>query len=505
MASEIAECVIAANGAPGLASSNQGKHTKSVIVDLLKKNSERVKLQDRITKRSSSVWRRFKLVIVDDTQTDLVRCNECTTLLTFKVAQGTSALIKHQCTKNTGARTTVPASQRTIDSFMSKAKVPATVKDTLNKDIVLGLARDLRPLYSAAGPGFLKIAQSLINLGAVYGKQDAAEVIAHRTTLQKKYLPELVDKLRSDMTTKLTPALAAERFAFTFDLWTDKYQQRSYLSVTVHFIDEDFKLQKYLLEVAEYDEEDKTTANIGVACRKIIEQYFPEAKKIMEKSYAVTDGGTNVMKIFDHRLPCYCHRVNTLLKWTFMDEKIPAPEEIEEAIICAKPLPRKKLFKLSIRCPIIRGVLSAVKDVVTYFKRAGLNKDLTKSLKQEVPTRWSSKLSMLESYLDSSDEVRRILLEHKKFSLLSSLNDDVIKSLVEFLRPFKECIDLFQKEKEPAIHKVVPQLWKLRKHLAIRENDSDEMKALREQASACYEEYCGVDLVYYLAFMLHPR
>jgi hypothetical protein len=37
------------------------------------------------------------------------------------------------------------------------------------------------------------------------------------------------------------------------------------------------------------------------------------------------------------------------------------------------------------------------KSLVTYFKHSSLNSKLGKSLKQEVETRWNSKLEMLES------------------------------------------------------------------------------------------------------------
>lgn len=53
--------------------------------------------------------------------------------------------------------------------------------------------------------------------------------------------------------------------------------------------------------------------------------------------------------------------------------------------------------------------LEQCKEIVAYFKRSGLNSVLDCTLKQEVETRWNSKLNMLESFVKKEtvfDQVR---------------------------------------------------------------------------------------------------
>ncbi len=61
----------------------------------------------------------------------------------------------------------------------------------------------------------------------------------------------------------------------------------------------------------------KTTADIRNQCLEILKLYFDDtrAEQIIENSFAVTDGGSNMLKVFVNRLPCECHRINTFVEF----------------------------------------------------------------------------------------------------------------------------------------------------------------------------------------------
>jgi hypothetical protein len=84
-------------------------------------------------------------------------------------------------------------------------------------------------------------------------------------------------------------------------------------------------------------------------------------------------------------IPCCDHVINTVLSHAFD----------------AKNLEDK---------PKIRSLISASKELVHYFKKAGLMRHLSTSLKQEVSTRWNTMHALLESALKNYDEVEHILL-----------------------------------------------------------------------------------------------
>jgi hypothetical protein len=86
----------------------------------------------------------------------------------------------------------------------------------------------------------------------------------------------------------------------------------------------------------------------------------------------------------DTHLSCCDHMLNTVLTHLF---------------------DKKNLDSL----PELSALITASKDLVRYFKKSSLMPLLKKSLKQEVPTRWCSMHAMLQSILDSFDEVEHIL------------------------------------------------------------------------------------------------
>lgn len=54
------------------------------------------------------------------------------------------------------------------------------------------------------------------------------------------------------------------------------------------------------------------------------------------------------------------------------------------------------------------ALIAKGKAIVAFFKRSGLNYDLDNTLKQEVPTRWNSILTMLESFFKSSEQLDKV-------------------------------------------------------------------------------------------------
>lgn len=192
-----------------------------------------------------------------------------------------------------------------------------------------------------------------------------------------------------------------------------------------------------------------------------------------------------------------CHKLNNAIHWVFNDK----PPRADSGL----PLTSKKMFVLSVECPNIKNSISGVKNIVTYFKRAGLNYKLKNTLKQENDTRWNSKLTMLESYIKSSSEAKKILVDKDQVDKLIGINDSAVVELISFLKPFKECTEAWSYDKAPTIQNVVLRVVKLREHIQELPSDSAEIRKLKAQAKLCLDEYLELDDIYYAACMLNPR
>lgn len=88
------------------------------------------------------------------------------------------------------------------------------------------------------GTGFKDLAQSLINLGAMHGNVKVEDVLVSRRTLSRGVLHEQYDRIKNNV----KMLLSDRHIALTTDMWTDKCTQRSFLTLSCHYIDNDFNL-----------------------------------------------------------------------------------------------------------------------------------------------------------------------------------------------------------------------------------------------------------------------
>lgn len=381
--------------------------------------------------------------------------------------------------------------------FVTKS-VPSSAIVELNNEIVIGLAKDLRPLGTVEGAGFLRLAQALVKFGSIYGNQNVREIIHHRTNLKRTNLPGLTIAKRTEICELLAMAPSKPTFAFTTDMWTDKHSQRSFLSFTVHYVNNEWQRTTHMLAVDEFMEEKKTTANIRKECERILGIYFiqDEVATIVDNSFLITNGGSNMINVFPKRLSCQCHKLNLMVHWMLNDKQINEN---------GQDIPTKKKFRLSEECPKIKGALAGVKKVVRYFKQSSLNSSLSTTLKQDVPTRWNSELIMLKSYLKVAPEVKKKLLDVNNLQMLSQVDDAIVEELILFLTLFADCTNVFSGDKFANFHLIAPWYHTLKSHIAVTPEDSSEFVSLKRQAEVCFAEYCKLDILHYVACMLHPR
>ena len=177
------------------------------------------------------------------------------------------------------------------------------------------MAKDFRPLKTVEDEGFSRISKALIAFGAAHGDHDPRKVIHHRTHLRKQILPTIVEQQKIILSKCLKTVPSYPVFAFSTDMWSDKYKNRSFISLSIHFIDSSWILRCNLLGLVEFQENSKTTKNIRESCKNIIKQYFSNevyvrTNKIMLNSYCVTDSGSNAVKVYDKRHKRACHNLN---------------------------------------------------------------------------------------------------------------------------------------------------------------------------------------------------
>jgi len=146
--------------------------------------------------------------------------------------------------------------------------------------------------------------------------------------------------------------------SITTDMWTESYRQVSYITVTVHYVTDEWKLVERVIATREFDPDLRHTGtNIKQALSTILTDFSVD----LSKAVFVSDRGANVlaaMKDWKH-IACSNHMLNTVLTTLF--------DHVDE-------------------CPQIKALLAGSKELVRYFKKSGLMQHLKALLKQEVST-----------------------------------------------------------------------------------------------------------------------
>ncbi|KAL4134763.1 hypothetical protein QTP88_006478 [Uroleucon formosanum] len=459
---------------------------------------------------NSDVWKKFKNVMhiipcpddpdsPEQSSTDFVACVSCMEL--YGKTTSTATLGRHKC------RMTL--SQNTIETygvFKNKKRLPTHVKDeTINK-CVKYCSLDIRPMSAIKGLGFCEISQFFLDTGAKYGYTDLNDILPHPTTVSR-HIISIATKIRKIFFKEVYSLIDGKYCASTCDMWTDNYKKNNYMTITIHFIDDQWLLHNRILYTGQYpSHETKTGENI----KKFMINAFTQLTEIAEGNNSselmdnltfVTDQGTNIVNALRSfkRLNCSAHLINTVLRNLF-DIKFLSHTDDSGSI------PLQPIIHLFNEC----------KNLVKFMKSSGKNSQLSTVLVQEVETRWNTRLLMLESIEKSLPEIIKIHGEF--FCRLQNINRDLLQSLITFLKIFKNASDELEGDKKPTIQKVV--LFKcliknnLIKYANLEINNLDEdvevnidsiMKILGNKALTILDNKFQLSDVHEIAVFLWPK
>ncbi len=142
-------------------------------------------------------------------------------------------------------------------------------------------ATDMRPFKSLSGLGLKALIQMALDIGSSStGRVTIEELLTNSTTVSRN-----VDSRARNGREKLTLVLKKHfdsglNMACTLDLWTDAVKKNSYMSITIHYIDEMFNLYTRTLHVKPVEEASHTAEMVveefskGLAMFKVMADMY---------------------------------------------------------------------------------------------------------------------------------------------------------------------------------------------------------------------------------------
>ena len=188
-------------------------------------------------RRTSPVWAYFTRQ--EDRK---ITCNICNKQLAD--GGGTTNLQKHLRAKHVHeankciGEATDGKKQTLMSTFTDTRRCSPARATRITELIAEMVARDLRPLSVVEADGF----RQLLNY-----------IEPNYRVPSRPHVRSICQKLYASVKEKLLVALQSRYVAFTSDLWTSQAVQ-AYLTVTAHFITEQWVLESYVLETREMPE-----------------------------------------------------------------------------------------------------------------------------------------------------------------------------------------------------------------------------------------------------------
>ena len=408
-----------------------------------------------------ALWNKFGIVQQHGKDCGYASCLSCKKVYTFKKTTGTSTMGDHKCPK------VERSGSGAMNLFATKGVPTAHDKKTMTLAAANFCAIDLRPFESIAGHGLKGLVQTALNIGVASSKRIMVDDLLCNPSTARRNIESRAMAGRAIVAKRLQEHIATDvSMASTLDLWTDSIKKVAYISVTAHYIDEEFTLFDRTLHVKPVRDESHTAVMVLDEFKEALD-IFGIKDLVFDRITVVADCGSNIVaedgisSEFD-LLGCIDHKISNCL--TYVLNKTTKQVDGKKS----KPFYR---YLDEPNMAALYTLIDACKSLVAYFKKSNLQSRLSKTLKQENATRWNSLYHCLLSVSEMLIEVIDLLKQKDALRKVASISETCLKHLIDLLAPFQKATLDLEQFKEPTLHKVVFWRFQLLKHLQVVMND----------------------------------
>ncbi|XP_030224922.1 zinc finger BED domain-containing protein 1-like [Gadus morhua] len=291
---------------------------------------------------------------------------------------------------------------------------------------------------------------------------DKRYVLPSRTYFNQVAIPQLYGECKAKVVNELENM---EFYASTTDMWSSRTTE-PYMSLTVHFVNENFELCNRCLQTA-YFPTDHTGENIAAGLKECLANW---GLKEEAQTCITTDNFSNMVKAMElnqwTRLQCFGHSLHLAIENTVKDDQ--------------------RIKRATGLCKQLVAVFSHSWKKNAALKQAQQDLNLPQhSLVTECPTRWGSRQKMISRVLEQSKALCQVLSEDRKTRhLVPTWQDtDVLESINNALGPLQEFTDALSGEDYVSVSYLKPVLHLLRTAtLAETDEETDLTKEIKSRA-----------------------
>ena len=437
--------------------------------------------------KKSKAWEYFQLV-EDKEKKSGTKCkvNGCKEGLAYH--QSTTAMLKHleshhpekhmECTGKTSAQS--QQLKITSDDYKMKDLTREKSKQIINA-IASFIYQDLKPLKTVESDGFKHLIHTLEPRYQLPVRSTFSDTVipAHYSAIKMKIIEDLKQ---------------SRGFGLAFDYWTS-ISNKSFLTLTIHFMPMAWKIQDYVLATVE-GKDPHTTINTADVISSILDSYqLNDGEHI--KFFGITDSAPNMKKdvrelAWPH-IQCFAHCLHNSLV-----EGLETVSEVSQLIMKVKIL--IKFFRSS---PQKSNLLLKMQEKLKVSQLR---------LKLYVTTRWNSTYDMLQRLMRNQVPIINLALENTLVKGLSLTTQEweEVNSLIELLALFYNVTVLLSETTRPSISMISPLVFNISTNLLkIRESDLRKVTLLKKAIHQGFvkraKQYDEVKEILDLSSLLDPR
>ncbi|KAI5105043.1 zinc finger BED domain-containing protein 1-like, partial [Silurus meridionalis] len=426
---------------------------------------------DLVPKRNSTsvVWEYFGFRREDVSQSKVI-CKTCGMIIPTK-RSNTTNLFQHlkqrhkklhdQCMSTKSIETNKSTHQSQSEQIEQVSIVQAFASampyekgskrhKEITDAITYYICKDMMPAHIFSKDGFQRLIQTL----------DKRYQLPSRTQFTRFAIPEMYEKCKEGVEYELKQV---KYYATTTDMWSSRTME-PYMSLTVHYINDNFEMKSRCLQTAFFPE-DHTGENISEGLKEALASWgLCEEQQVS----ITTDNGTNIVKAVTlnnwTRLQCFGHRLHLAIQNAIKVE------------------------------PRISRANSLCKKLVGHFSHSWKKKMLAEAQEElqlpqhalitSCPTRWGSMQQMIDRVLEQQRALSQVLsADRKTRHLVPQWQDtDVLESVSKALGPLQEFTDALSSENYISVSYVKPVLHLLNtKILAVEDEDTDLTKTIKSK------------------------
>lgn len=427
------------------------------------------------SKKRSDVWKSLNEIFDEkgDKLVNFVACSYCSTALRYDSKKlGNNHLKSHIDNHQTTT---------SINRFLKKEKeISSADRRNVLESFIDFVTLDLRPYNSVNGNGMVRLLQTFMKLGSIYGclDREAIQRILPSVPTISRNIESMANQKKGALRDELkTILLNGQTIAITLDLWQDKYKRISYLGMTSHYC---------------IESNNTTALNENIICMKPLEPGITKDANFLrqqiqnkledlhiydfiDKITFVTDRGSNIRKALSQmqRLNCFPHFLNNIVK-----------------VAC--------------QIDVVKCIIDRCKSLVRYFKITGLNNRLPTALISGCETRFNYIHFTFKSILTNWDKVDEILRGLNEIGRLECIAYSELKALSEYLAEFDEWTRLASASKKASLYTVWIGIHAILQHTRISENDHPIVTLMKVKAFNYIKEKFVLTKLHRFATFLHP-